>query len=74
MPKLPLTSLLCVALLPGAMAHAEETDHSRPPEITRQQVFKALLSSKIIDPDRRVVHLSHVCNLRIDNRDDPGEN
>jgi hypothetical protein len=38
-------------------------------EPTRQQFFKALRSE--IDPDRQLIHLSHVCNLRISGRSFP---
>lgn len=37
----------------------------------RAQVYRALVEAKILDPDRRLVHFSHTCSLRIDGAEFP---
>jgi hypothetical protein len=37
-----------------------------PLQPTREQLYRALVAAKAIDPDRRLSHLSHTCNLRVD--------
>lgn len=32
----------------------------------RDRLYSALLENKVLDPDRKVVHLSHTCDLKID--------
>jgi hypothetical protein len=36
------------------------------PHPTRSQLYGALLTGKVLDLDRALVHLSHTCNLRVD--------
>jgi hypothetical protein len=36
------------------------------PSASRDQLFMALRNSKVLDPDRRLVHLSQTCTLQID--------
>lgn len=59
-----LTALLIIAMfaLPTAVAAAQG------PQPSRESIYNALLKGRMFDPDRRIVHLSHTCNLRIDSR------
>ena len=33
--------------------------------VSRDRLHSALLANKVLDPDRKVVHLSHTCDLKI---------
>jgi hypothetical protein len=53
------------ARTPAPPAAATSGGHSR------QELFDALRHTPLLDPDRQLVHLSHTCTLRVDNRDFP---
>jgi len=36
--------------------------------VSRDRLYSALLENKVLDPDRKVVHLSHTCDLQINGR------
>ena len=38
---------------------------------SRAQIYRALVEAKVLDPDRRLVHFSHTCSLRIDGAEFP---
>jgi hypothetical protein len=54
-----LSILLIACLIVSALAQ------QTAPQPTRPQLYRALLVGKALDPDRRIVHLSHACNLRV---------
>lgn len=35
-------------------------------EIARAKIYRALLAGKALDPDRNIVHMSHVCSVNVD--------
>jgi len=38
---------------------------------SRAQIYRALVEARVLDPDRRLVHFSHTCSLRIDGAEFP---
>lgn len=36
--------------------------------VSRDRLYSALLENKVLDPDRKVVHLSYTCDLKIEGR------
>lgn len=67
MANVVFNRLFHMVLLSAVSFCGAQASESRPPDITRQQLYRALLSNKALDPERSIVHLSHVCNLRIGN-------
>jgi hypothetical protein len=57
---------LAVALLASATIPAAAQDDQLT--ASRAAVFRALVAGKVLDPDRELVHMSHACSLRVDNR------
>lgn len=53
-----------VALLAAIAGAARAGDVPRLQD--RQTLFNALVAAHVLDPDRQLVHLSHVCTLKID--------
>jgi uncharacterized phosphosugar-binding protein len=63
--KITRLYLISVILFLGSiMTHVGA--QQKPLQPTREQLYRALVAAKVIDPDRRLVHLSHTCNLRVD--------
>jgi hypothetical protein len=38
---------------------------------SRAQIYRALVEAQVLDPDRRLVHFSHTCSLRIEGAEFP---
>ena len=60
--KLSFLSAALFAVLPTFAITATASE----PAWTRATLWKAVAASKLVDPDRTLVHFSHVCTLQIE--------
>src|SRR5262245_12688041 len=63
MPKRLWLAVACLASI--AISAAAQDDQL---SASRAAMFRALVAGKVLNPDRELVHMSHTCSLRVDNR------